>query len=595
MNQEPRATQFDPQLARRVLAFVKPYWKQVGLALFFILITTLAANALPLVFKFAIDGALAPKTPLPVAERFQTLAVAAMVFVGLRVLDFVTRYAQTYTLAWIGQHVLYDLRAAIFDKLLRLHVGFFDRTPAGRLLTRLTSDVDAIQQFITGGLVGFAADLFMLVGIMAFMLVLDWKLALVAFAVMPLLLLVTTWLRIRMRAAYREMRARLSRMNAFLAENLAGVLTIQLFVRERRQEEKFQEKNRELLAAYIEVIRWFAPFFPVVGFLGELAVASVLYQGGGEVLRGAVTLGLLVAFIDYTRNFFEPLRDLSDKFNIFQSAMAAAERIFGLLDEPEYVTDRPGARPVSRLRGEIRFEDVWFAYQNEEWVLKGVNFTVRPGEKVALVGATGAGKTSVISLISRFYDVQRGRVLIDGVDVRDYRQADLRRTVGIVMQEPFLFAASILDNLRLGDEGISLERIREVCRMVGVDEMIMKRPQGYHTRLGERGAGLSTGERQLLALARAMLHNPDILLILDEATANVDSETEAKMQAALERVSEGRTVIIIAHRLSTVKDVDRILVFRRGELIEEGDHDHLLRQGGYYAKLYALAGGASLG
>jgi len=315
----------------------------------------------------------------------------------------------------------------------------------------------------------------------------------------------------------------------------------------------------------------------------------VLYKSGHDVIRGAVSLGLLVAFLDYTRNFFEPLRDLSDKFNIFQSAMAAAERIFALLDTPEEVVDRPGARPVERLNGAIAFEDVWFAYEPENWVLKGVSFKVRPGEKIALVGHTGAGKTSVINLISRFYDVQRGAVKVDGVDVRDYRQKDLRRAVGVVMQDPFLFSGTILDNLRLGDDSIPTERVEEVVRMVGLEDAIRRRPEGYQTRLGERGAGLSTGERQLLALARALLHNPDILLILDEATANVDSETERKMQEALKKVSRGRTTVVIAHRLSTIKDADRILVFRRGELVEEGSHDELLKKGGYYARLYALS------
>ncbi len=580
---------FDPQLLRRVLAYVRPYLLQVALALLFILATTLLTNLFPLVFKYAIDEALAPRHPRPPLARAHALTLAAGVYLGLKLLDAGFRFGQTYLLTWIGQHVLADLRRAIFDKLMRLHVGFFDRTPTGRVLTRLTSDVDAIQRFITGGLVGFAADLFMVTGIMAFMLWLDWRLALVAFWVVPVLLLITTWLRVRMRAAYRLMRRRLSELNAFLAESLAGVLTIQLFVREARQAKKFDEKNRWLLAAHVEVIRWFAPFFPVVSFLGELAVASVLYKGGGDAVRGAVSLGLLVAFVEYTRNFFEPLRDLSDKFNILQSAMAAAERIFALLDTPEQVTDRPGARPVRRLRGAIAFEDVWFAYEGEDWVLRGVSFAVRPGEKIAVVGHTGAGKTSVINLIARFYDVQRGAVRIDGVDVRDYRQRDLRRAVGIVMQEPFLFAGTILENLRLGDPSIPLERVREVARLVGLEEAILRRPEGYRTRLGERGAGLSTGERQLLALARALLHNPDILLILDEATASVDSETERQMQAALKRASQGRTTVVIAHRLSTIQDADRILVFRRGELVEQGRHPELLARGGYYAKLYALS------
>ncbi len=576
---------------RRILAYVRPYRAQVALALFLILGTTLLANLLPLVFKFAVDEALAPKGPKPLPDREQALFLAAAFFLGLKLADALFRFSQTYLLAWIGQKVLFDLRRDLFDKLMRLHVGYFDRTPTGRILTRLTSDVDAIHQFITGGLVGFAADLFMLFGIMGFMLWLDGRLALFAFWVIPPLFALTTWLRVRMRAAYRLMRRRLSELNSFLAENLAGVVTVQLFTREARQLAKFDDKNRALLAAHVEVIRWFAPFFPLVAFFGELATASVLYRGGEDVFRGAVSLGLLVAFLDYTRNFFEPLRDLSDKFNIYQSAMAAAERIFALLDAPEEVRDPPDALPVKRLLGEIRFEDVWFAYEGEDWVLKGVSFKVRPGEKVALVGHTGAGKTSVINLIARFYDVQKGRVLVDGVDVRRYRQRDLRRALGIVMQEPFLFSGTIEENLRLGDATIPEERLWEVLELVGLADRIRKRAGGLKARLGERGAGLSTGERQLLALARALLHNPDILLILDEATANVDSETERRMQEALRRVSQGRTTVVIAHRLATVKDADRILVFRRGELVEEGPHEALLQKGGYYARLYAVASG----
>ncbi len=586
---------FDPRLARRILRYVRPYWRQVVLALVVLLISTLTANVFPLILRYAIDEAIVPQEARAVAERYRILLWASLVFLGVRALDFAARYAETYLLAWIGQRVLYDLRSDIFRKIQRLHVGYFDRTPVGRLLTRITSDVDAINQFITAGLVGLLADLFMLVGIMAFMLALNWKLALVAFAVMPALLGVTTWIRVHMREAYREMRLRLARVNAALQENLSGVLTTQLFVKEARQAERFDALNRSLRDAWIEVIRWFALFFPIVGVLGEITVALLIWYGGGEVLRGAITFGVLVAFLDYARNFFQPLQDMSDKFNIFQAAMASAERIFNLLDTPEEVTDKPDALPVTRFKGEIRFEHVWFAYTpagrepaEDEWVLKDVSFQIRPGEKVALVGATGAGKTSTISLITRFYDPQKGRVLIDGRDVREYRQQDLRRAVGLVLQDPFLFSGTIEDNLRLGDERIPMERIREVCRFVGVDEFIERLPQGYRTVLHERGGGLSTGQKQLLALARAVLHNPDILLILDEATASVDTETERKIQAAMERVMEGRTSVIIAHRLSTIQHVDRILVFKKGRIVEEGTHAELLEAGGYYAKLYEL-------
>ncbi|MCX7784181.1 MAG: ABC transporter ATP-binding protein/permease, partial [Meiothermus sp.] len=534
-------------------------------------------------------------------------------------------------ISWVGQHILYDLRSEIFAKLQRLHLGYYDRNPVGRLMTRITSDVDAINQFITGGLVGLIADFALILGLMTFMLVLDWRLALVAFAIIPIFLAVTTWIRNGMRDSYRAMRLRLARVNASLQENLAGVQTTQLFVREPKNESQFNLLSTDLRRAWVDIIKWFALFFPLVGFMGEITVALVLWYGGGQVIQQALTLGLLVAFTDYVRQLFQPLQDLSDKFNIFQAAMASAERIFGLLDTEEEVADKPSAQPVERFRGQIDFENVWFAYGKRgeakpdgtvgrtlkvegkgsgvegaggsnpqpsalrsepeddwDWVLRGVSFRVRPGEKIALVGATGAGKTSVISLIARFYDVQQGAVKIDGVDVRDYAQRDLRRAIGIVLQDPFLFSGTIESNLRLGDERITAERIREVCAFVGADEFIAEQPQGYQTVLHERGGGLSTGQKQLLALARAILHNPDILLILDEATANVDSETEQKIQAALYRVMEGRTSIVIAHRLSTIRHVDRILVFRKGKLLEEGSHDELLQKGGYYAKLYEL-------
>jgi len=586
---------FDRVLFARILKYVRPYRLQVGLALCALLLATLTAAATPLFFKWAIDGALVPKEAKPLPERFALLLGLSLGFLLVRGVNFAATYAETYLIQWVGQRVLFDLRSALFAKFMRLHPGFYDRNPVGRLMTRITSDVDAINQFITGGLVGVVADLFTLAGLLAFMLFLSPKLTLVVLLVVPVLLWVTAWVRNGMRAAYREMRLRLARLNAALQENLSGVETIQLFVKEKEREERFDRLSQDLLRAWVEIIRWFALFFPVVGFLGDLAVAGFLFVGGGEVVRGAASLGLLVAFVDYTRQLFQPLQDLSDKFNLFQGAMASAERIFGILDAEEELQDPPDPQPIRRFRGEVEFRDVWLAYTPKgvepsegDWVLKGVSFRIRPGEKVALVGATGAGKTSVVSLIARFYDPQRGQVLIDGEDVRRYRQEELRRHVGIVLQDPFLFSGTVLDNLRLFDPSIPEERVVGVARFLGVHEAILRLPQGYHTLLGERGAGLSTGEKQLLALVRALLMSPDLLLILDEATANVDSETEARLQEAFYRAMEGRTSLLIAHRLSTIRRVDRILVFRKGRLVEEGTHEALLQKGGYYATLYRL-------
>ncbi|RDI96288.1 ABC transporter ATP-binding protein [Meiothermus sp. QL-1] len=586
---------FDARLARRILRYVRPYWKQVGLALVALVVSTLTAASTPLFLKYAIDHAIVPREVLPLAERYETLLLISALFLAVRLVDFIANYAQTYLIGWVGQHILYDLRSEIFAKLQRLHLGYFDRNPVGRLMTRVTSDVDAINQFITGGLVGLIADFALVLGLMGFMLALDWRLALVVFAIMPIFIGVTSWIRGGMREAYRTMRLRLSRLNASLQENLSGVQTTQLFGRESKNEAQFDRLSTELRRAWVDIIKWFALFFPLVGLMGEGAVALVVGYGGNQVIQQTITLGLLVAFTDYVRQLFQPLQDLSDKFNIFQAAMASAERIFSLLDTEEEVQDKPNAKRVERFRGRVEFEEVWFAYNKRQeggeawdWVLRGVSFRVEPGEKIALVGATGAGKTSVISLIARFYDVQKGAVKIDGVDVRDYAQRDLRRAIGMVQQDPFLFSGSIESNLRLGDASIPFARIQEVCAFVGADEFIQKLPQGYQTVLHERGGGLSTGQKQLLALARALLHNPDILLILDEATANVDAETEQKIQAALERVMEGRTSIVIAHRLSTIRHADRILVFRKGRLVEEGRHEELLRKNGYYAKLYEL-------
>lgn len=602
---------FDAALAKRILVYVRPYWKQIALALLALVVSTLTASATPLFFKYAIDNAIAPKEFVEAAVRYQVLLVVAGLFFLVRLVDFAANYTEIYLINWVGQHVLFDLRSEVFTKLGRLHLGYFDKNPVGRLMTRITSDVDAINQFITGGLVGLIADFFLILGLMSFMLVLNWKLALVALAITPVFLGVTSWIRNGMRDSYRTMRLRLSRVNASLQENLAGVQTTQLFNREPKNEAQFNALSLNLRDAWVQIVRWYALFFPLVGLMGDVTVALVVWYGGGQIIQGALTLGLLVAFTDYVRQLFQPLQDLSDKFNIFQAAMASSERIFSLLDTPEEVADKPQARPVERFRGQIDFEQVWFAYNKRtpkpeptaagqgsetaahleedwDWILRGVDFHIAPGEKVALVGATGAGKTSVISLITRFYDVQKGAVKIDGVDVRDYAQRDLRRAIGVVLQDPFLFSGTVAYNLQLGDETLSMERVREVCAFVGADEFIERLPQGYQTVLHERGGGLSTGQKQLIALARAILHNPDILLILDEATANVDSETEAKIQQALYRVMEGRTSIVIAHRLSTIRFVDRILVFRKGKLIEEGSHEALLAHGGYYAKLYEL-------
>jgi ATP-binding cassette subfamily B protein len=426
------------------------------------------------------------------------------------------------------------------------------------------------------------------------MFTIDWRLALVTLTVMPLLFLTLNYLRRRIRDAFRVVRLRVSRSNAYLAENLSGMTTVQLFNREQRNAKRFDEINLSLLDAYVEQVRWFSLFFPAVNVAGAIATSLILYYAAWQLVGPGVaevlTIGVLIAFIQYAQMFFRPLQELSDRFNTLQAAMASAERIFSLLDTPEKVTDKDVPLPLEgRFRGEVRFEDVHFAYDDEEWVLRGLDLTIRPGESVAFVGHTGAGKTTVISLVSRFYDVQRGAVRIDGHDVRDLAQSDLRRHVGIVLQDPFLFSGTIRSNITLGNDDIPLDRVIEAARFVNAHTFIERLPLGYDTPVRERGAGFSTGQKQLLAFARALVQNPDILLVLDEATANVDTETEELIQDALGKLMQGRTSIVIAHRLSTIQDVDRILVLRQGRLIEQGKHAELLRiPDGYYRKLYEL-------
>jgi ATP-binding cassette, subfamily B, multidrug efflux pump len=554
--------------------------------------------AFPSLIALAVDryivAGVAPYDGLTIDERYAGLIGIVAAYLSLRLLNFGLRYGYTYLVAWIGQHVIYDLRRDTFAKIQRLHLGFFDRTPVGRLITRITSDVEAIQTAMTDGVVGLIADVGLIVGLVIYMFTIDWRLALVTLTVMPLLFFTLDQLRRRIRDAFRVVRLRVSRSNAYLAENLSGMTTVQLFNREQRNAKRFDEINLGLLDAYAEQVRWFSLFFPAVNVAGAIATALILYYAAfqlvGPGIAETLTIGVLIAFIQYAQMFFRPLQELSERFNTLQSAMASAERIFSLIDTPEQVVDRGTPLPLEgRFRGEVRFEDVWFAYQDEDWVLRGLDLTIRPGESVAFVGHTGAGKTTVISLVSRFYDVQRGTVRIDGHDVRDLAQGDLRRHVGIVLQDPFLFSGTIRSNITLNDDGIPIARVMEAAQFVNAHTFIEKLPLGYDTPVRERGAGFSTGQKQLLAFARALVQNPDILLVLDEATANVDTETEELIQDALKKLMQGRTSIVIAHRLSTIQDVDRILVLRQGKLIEQGKHADLLRiDEGYYRKLYEL-------
>jgi ATP-binding cassette, subfamily B, multidrug efflux pump len=583
---------YDARLVGRLLGYVRPYRVTVTLSIVLLLVASLADLAGPTLYRVGIDRYIAPAGARHAGADFRGLAGLAGIYLAVLALGFGARWAQSYLMQAVGQRVMADLRAQMIAHLQRLSMSFFAGTPVGRLVTRVTNDVDALNELITSGAVAIFGDIFTMIGIMAVMLWMDWRLALAAFAVLPAVYVITERFRLRSREAYRAVRTRLARINAYLNEQITGMTVTQLFTQEPRRLRAFDDLNTAHLEASLTATRNFSQFYPAIQFAGAVGVALLLWYGGGQIGRGVATLGVLVASIQYAERFFDPLRDLADKFNIFQAAMASSERIFRVLDEPVTVQDAPDPVPVPRVRGAIAFRDVWFAYGggpgHAAWALRGVSFTIRAGERVAIVGHTGAGKTSVINLLARFYDPQRGQVLVDGADVRGFAQRDLRRHVGLVLQDVFLFSGTIADNIRLGNAEISDADVQRAAEQTGAARFIEALPRGYATQLHERGAGLSSGQKQLIAFARALAAQPEILLVLDEATSSVDAETEALIQRAMAAALRGRTAIVIAHRFSTVRHVDRILVLHKGRVAEEGTHDALLARGGIYAKLYRL-------
>jgi len=615
---------YDSRLMKRLLTYLRPYKWQTGVALGAIILKSGADVLGPYLTKIAVDRYLV-RVPgqRSLFDFFLSnrplvgIAQIAALYVGLLSFSFFLEFLQTYFMQWTGQKVMFDLRSQIFRHLQRMHIGFYDKNPVGRLVTRVTTDVDALNEMFTAGVVSVFEDVFVLAGIIAIMLHMNWKLALITFAVLPLIAIATKIFRDKVRDSYRRIRVAIARINAYLQEHVSGMVVLQLFNREKRAFDKFSVVNATHMDAFKDAIMAHAVYYPVVEILSATAIACVIWFGGNDVIRGTATLGVLVAFMQYAQRFFRPIQDLSEKYNILQSAMASSERVFKLLDAPVEITS-PGVTKTPDGPGRIEFDHVWFAYRNipietgndhvgmglrpvqverrsavvsgatePDWVLRDVSFAIQPGQTVAIVGHTGAGKTTIISLLMRFYDVQKGAIKIDGVDVKEMDLTDLRRRFGVVLQDPFLFTGTVEGNIRLGTEGIEDADVEQAAEDVNLADFIRTLPRGFKEEVHERGSTLSTGQKQLISFARALAHDPKIL-ILDEATSSVDTETEFRVRDALDHMVEGRTSVVIAHRLSTVQRADKIIVMHKGQVREMGTHQQLLAQRGIYWKLYQL-------
>ena len=603
---------YDARLMRRLLYYLRPYRSQVAVAIVILVAASLLQVVGPWLTQIAIDDVIPNRNT-------SLLATLAAAYLASVVAGVVLLYAQTVLTTWIGQRVIYDLRTKIFRKLQRLDVGFYDRNPVGRLMTRITSDVETLNELFSSGVVAVFGDLFTLVFILSAMLYMDWKLALITFSVLPFVVLTAFLFRAKLRTAYRDIRVRLARINAYLHERITGIAVVKLFNREAHDTRRHAAINRDYLEAHLRSITYYALFFPVIELFTAIALALIIWRGGATMLEGAVTVGVLAAFIQYARRFFRPIQDLSEKYNLLQSAMASSERIFKLIDREIDIVDPPDPVSLERpVRGEIEFQGVWFAYgkrdedgtesdatpqdgrdeigtddvgrgddENWDWVLRDVSFRAAPGKRLAIVGHTGAGKTTIIHLLMRFYRPQHGQILLDGVPIARLRLDELREHIGLVLQDVFLFSQDVAHNIRLGAQDIPEERVREAAERIGAAPFIERLKDGYNQELGERGATLSVGERQLVSFARALAFDPRVL-VLDEATSSVDSEIEAKIEEATNELMAGRTSMVIAHRLSTILGADHIVVLHHGALCEEGTHEELLELGGLYAQLHEL-------
>lgn len=584
--EEPIGKTYDLRVARRLFSYLKPYKGTVLIALLLTLLTNTLISLQPRFTQWAVDDYIVPK-------KTEGILLFAFLFFLVFLFRFLFSYIQEVLLNTVGQRVMYDLRKEIFAKLQRQDVAYYDKNPVGRIITRLTGDVDALNELFTSGVIDLLGDLVIIIAIVSQMYWLDWKLATVSLITIPLLFAATNWFRKHARVGFDKVRTRTAKLNAFLQEHISGAQTVQLFNAEPKVQKRFNDINTDYQNANIETIYYYSVFYPLVDFISAFGIAVVIFFFGYEYIAGfsvaekALTIGVLAAFIQYSQQLFQPIRDLSDKFNVLQAAIVASHRIFLLLDSDVTIKSPDSPKKSGRARGEIEFKNVWFAYKDKNWVLKDVSFKVNAGESVALVGHTGSGKTTVTNLLMRFYDVQEGTILLDGTDIREWDLESLRENFAVVLQDVFLFSGSIADNIRLGNEEITMEKVEWASNEVRASQFINRYPERYSYEVRERGAGLSVGQKQLVSFARALAFEPTIL-ILDEATSSIDTETEQLIQQAVERVMNGRTSMVIAHRLSTIQKCDRILVFHHGELRESGSHQELLTLNGLYWRLYRL-------
>ncbi|KAF0139700.1 MAG: ABC transporter-like protein [Stygiobacter sp.] len=571
---------YDSQLMRRLLTYIKPYKKYIILAIILNIVVSALGPLRPYLTKVAFDENIRNKD-------FQGLLVICAILLGSLMLQALIQYFLTYYTELTGQKIVFDIRMQLFSHVQKLALRYFDKTPVGRTVTRVTNDVDSLNEMFSSGIVSIFSDIFGIIWIFIFMFAMAWDLSLVTLSVLPALIYATFLFRKKVRDNYRDIRKHLARLNSFMQERVTGMNVVQIFAKEKDELKKFTAINKDNKDVNIKSIFYYAVFFPVVEMLSYISVALIIWYGGGEVLQKHLTIGVLLAFMQYTEMFWRPIRDLSDKYNILQGAMASSERIFMLLDDKTIIQDPVQAQTLPSIKGEVEFKDVWFAYNPEEYVLRNVSFKINPGERIAIVGATGAGKTSIINIFTRFYDIQQGSITLDGIDIRDLSKSELRKYIAMVLQDVFLFSGTIKSNISLGNKDITDEKIIEAAKFVGADKFISQLPNGYDEVVKEKGATLSVGQKQLISFARALAYNPQIL-ILDEATSSVDTETEILIQNAIEKLLVGRTSIVIAHRLSTIQNADKILVMHKGELKEAGTHQELLAHKGIYYKLYQL-------